>query len=102
MDRYGVYWWAADITGHLYTFYDCTYECPTCIFPNNCTTCIEGFYLDNAWCLEASQEQASNQSEPNEADLTMCFKEEMYENGICHEYCSRECENCVSSTSDCG
>ena len=74
-----------ETSSELITYYKCPAECTTCIFPNNCTSCIAGYILQNGVCSKASH----------------CVKNILKKNKICEEYCSRKCKTCNQTKEDC-
>ena len=68
------------------TYYRCPDECKSCHFPNNCSACIDGYQLNAGKC----EYQASH-----------CVKNQFVKEDICQEYCSRECETCRATKTDC-
>ena len=52
MDDSGMYYVVTANDQNMYTFYHCPEECSTCTFPNNCTACVNGYYLSEGKCLK--------------------------------------------------
>ena len=60
-------------------YYSCPPECSSCVFPNYCTSCSEGYSLNGSQCIQS----------PNN-----CVHQKAYKGGMCEEYCHRSCKSC--------
>ena len=70
----GLYFVVSAITPlAIEVFYQCPAECATCYFPNNCTTCIQGYQLQDHRC---------------ERYYTNCVRNSFFMEDICRQYCS--------------
>ena len=86
MDARGLYYNALASDQRIYTFYHCPDECSSCVFPNNCTVCQEGYILKGGYCYEKPIVRVQN--------IFLKGK-------VCQEYCHRKCRTCNQTRTDC-
>ena len=75
-----------DSVSSSYLYFACPPECQTCSFPNNCTSCSQGYVLNGITCVPKP---------------THCVQNQFLTGNICKEYCHYSCKTCNQTRYDC-
>lgn len=86
IDDKGLFFMIQTTDNTLRVYFQCPTECGSCSFPNNCSSCADGYVLNGVTCVPRP---------------TNCVKNIYLHGDVCEQYCHKKCKTCNQTWTDC-